>query len=453
MIRFTRDRSFYRLLLVLAIPITLQNTVTFAVGFADNLMIGTLGEYAIGGVYLGNQTQTFLQFAVGGFTSAALILSAQYWGRKDTDSIKKIMSITTWLCVVTGLLMTFLSFLFPQWLLSLFTNDERVIAEGVGYLRIVCWSYVFFCLSQMLITAMRSVEAVKIGLVNSLIALVVNISLNYVFIFGKLGFPAMGVKGAALATCIARLVEVGVVVIYVVRIDQKLRMGIRDFFLFDKKLMRDLFVYGAPVLGGQIVWAINQLSQSSIIGHMSAEAIASVSIAGMLNSMLFMLVLGLSAALGIITGMTVGAGKYEKMKEYSYSAQIIFMAVGIVMGALVFLFKDTFISLYRLEEATQKVAEQFMIVLSIAMVGRCYQAPCLAGLVKAGGDTGFVFKNDTIFVFGVVLPSALIAQSVFHAPAWVVYACLQSDQILKCFVAVVKINKFNWMRNLTNSAS
>ena len=450
---FVRDRSFYSRLVVLAIPIALQNFVTFAVSFADNLMIGRLGEFAIGGVYMGNQIQTFLQYAVNGVGNALLVLAAQYWGRRDTASIRRMTAVCLRICMAVGILLTLAAFFFTDPLLRLFTEDANVLAEGRDYLRIVCWSYLFFCISQLLINAVRSVEIVRIGLVVSCAALVTNVSLNYVMIFGHLGFPAMGVRGAAIATLISRIVEAGIMIVFVLRIDQKLRFRVRDLFLRGGDLLRDLLRYGTPVLAGQIVWAINNLAQSAIIGHMSAEAIASVSVAGMLNTLLFMTVLGLSAALGIITGKTVGAGKYETMRQYAVTAQVLFALIGVVMGGLLYLLRDVFLSLYTLEPETITVARQFLTVLAVAMVGRCYQATCLSGLVKAGGDTSFVFKNDTIFVFLVVLPSAILAQKVFHAAPWVVYSCLLSDQILKCFVAIVKINSFNWMKNLTRDTA
>ena len=445
----TKDRSFYKSLILLAIPIALQNFISFAVNFADNLMIGRLGEYVIGGVYMGNQIQTFLQFAVNGIGSALLILAAQYWGKRDTSSIRRLTAMCLRICTCLGILLSVFSFLFPRVILRIFTKEELVIEQAIIYLRIVCWSYIFFCISQLLINAMRSVETVRIGLVISIITLFVNIGLNYVLIFGKLGFPALGIRGAAIATLISRIVEAAVMVIYVFFIDKKLLFKAKHIFLSGGGLFRDLVRYGAPVLGGQVVWAINTLAQSAIIGHMSAEAIASVSVAGNLNTLLYMVVLGLSAALGIITGKTVGAGKYDLMKEYAKTAQILFAVIGWVMGLLLFLLRTPFLSLYDLEPETIAVARQFLNVLAVAMVGRCYQATCLAGLVKAGGDVSFVFKNDTIFVFLVVLPAGFIAQNVFHAPAWVVYSCLLSDQILKCFVAVWKINSFNWIKNLT----
>ena len=446
---FTRDKSFYHSLIILAIPIALQNFIAYAVNFADNLMIGRLGEYAISGVYMGNQIQTLLQFAAAGITGSLVVMGAQYWGKKDTDSICRLTGLSVRIALLLGIIVTLAAWLFPGRILGLFTNDGKVIEEGISYLRIVCWSYMFFCFSQTLIAAMQSVETVRIGMYLSIITLFTNISLNYILIFGKLGLPALGIRGAAIATVISRAVEALVMLIYILFIDRKLSFKIRDFFRSGGGLLKDLLRYGAPIFAGQVVWGINNLAQSAIIGHMSAEAISSISIAGNINSLLFMAVLGLGAALGIITGKTVGAGQYETMKQYAVTAQAIFAAIGFLMCFLLLVLRRPYLALYELSPETIKIANQFMIVLAVAMIGRCYQGICLTGLVKAGGQTDFVFKMDTFFVFVILLPSALIAQNIFHAPAWVVYSCLQCDQVLKCFVALVKINRFDWMKNLT----
>jgi len=437
------------MLIKLALPITLQNLITFAVTFADGLMVGTLGENVISGVHMGNQIQTLLQFFVGGFEQGMLILAAQYWGRKDTESIKCVFATAFRICVGAGLVITLAVLLFPETIIGLFTSDPGVVAEAVKYVRIVCFSYVFFCTTQMLISAMRSVEQAKVGMYISLVALVVNVSLNYIFIFGKLGIAPMGIRGAALATLISRIIETTVALCYVLFVDKKLNLRPSVLLRFNAILRRDLFKYGTPVLLGQIVWAVNMLSASAIIGHMDAAAITAVSITAQLNNMLFMGIMGLGAGLGILTGKTVGAGQEEKMKEYAYTAQILFALLGVITGIVIFSLRGWFSGLYNITEETRAVTLQFMLVNAVSSVGRAYQATCLSGLVKAGGDVGFVFRNDTLFVFLVVLPSAIIAKDVFHAPAWVVYACLMCDQILKCFVAVVKINRFNWMKNLT----
>ena len=445
---FTKDRSFYRSLVTLAVPISLQNLVTFAVSFADNVMIGSLGDDAISGVYIGGQLQSVLQMFVGGIEGAILILAAQYWGKKDTQSIRKVVSIGIKFALAVGLLSSLVAVLFPQWVIRAFTTEPGVIQEGAAYVQIVGFTYLFFSVSQVMIAAMRSVETARIGLYISCMALVINVCLNYVFIFGHFGFPAMGVRGAALATLVSRILEMCVGVGYVLFVDKKLRFGLKDLLHTDRQLLRDFIRYGLPVIGGQVVWAINSLANTKILGYYSAGVIAAASITGMLHNLVYVWMNGMSSAVGIITGKTVGAGQYEKMKEYSKTVQMIFLFVGLISGAAVFLARDGFISLYNASPEARAYSRQFINVISVTIIGTCYQAACLFGLVKSGGDISFVFKNDTIFVFLVVIPSSLLAMWL-GAPPWVVFACLKCDQILKCFVAIVKINRYNWMKNLT----
>ena len=445
---FTKDRSFYRSLVTLAVPISLQNLITFGVNFADNLMIGSLGDNAISGVYVGGQLQSVVQMFVGGIEGAILILAAQYWGKRDTASIRKVVSIGVKFALGVGILASLVAVLFPQWVIRAFTQEPGVIQEGAAYVQIVGFTYLFFSVSQVMIAAMRSVETAKVGLYISCMALVVNVCLNYVFIFGRLGFPAMGVRGAALATLVSRIMEMCVGIGYVFFVDRKLRLSVRDLLHTDRQLLRDFVRYGLPVIGGQVVWSVNSLANTKILGCYSAGVIAAASITGMLHNLIYVWMNGLSSAVGISTGKTVGAGQYEKMKEYSKTVQMIFLFVGLISGAVVFLFRDGFISLYSASAEAQVYARQFINVISVTIIGTCYQAACLFGLVKSGGDISFVFKNDTIFVFLVVIPSALIAMWL-GAPPWVVFACLKCDQILKCFVAIVKINRYNWMKNLT----
>ena len=449
---FTKDRSFYKTLFALAVPISLQNLITFAVNFADNLMIGSLGDDAISGVYVANQLQTVVQMFVAGIEGAILILAAQYWGKRDSSSIRKVVSVGMKFALGVGLLATLSAVLFPEWIIRAFTQEPGVIREVAAYVQIVGFTYLFFSVSQVMIAAMRSVETAKIGLYISCMALVVNVGLNYVLIFGHLGFPAMGVRGAAIATLISRILEMCVSTGYVFFVDKKLRFTLMDLLHTDRQLLWDFIRYGLPIIGGQVVWAVNSLANTKILGCYSAGVIAATSITGMLHNLVYVWMNGMSSAVGIITGKTVGAGLYDKMKEYAKTVQVIFLIVGLVSGAAVFLAGDGFISLYNASPEAQEYSRQFINVISVTIIGTCYQAACLFGLVKSGGDISFVFKNDTIFVFLVVLPSSLLAMWL-GAPPWVVFACLKCDQIFKCFVALVKINRYNWMKNLTRDAS
>ncbi len=447
---WVRDPAFYRTLCLLAVPMVLQNLITFGVIFSDNVMVGRLGDAAIAGLYMGSLVQTVLQIVIAGVESAVLILAAQYWGRQDCGRIKDVISIGMRLALIGTLAVTLASGLFPRQIIRILTPDEGAIREGAAYLQLVSISYLFFCASQLLIIAMRSVEIVRIGLINSVTAFCVNVFLNYVLIFGKFGLPAMGVRGAALATVISRLVEFAVVWYFVSRVDRRLQLCGRDFLRWDRDIFRDLIKYGTPLVLGQLVWAANNIGQSAIIGQLQATAITAASITGMFDRLLWMGTWGIAAATGVMVGKAIGAGEYARVRQYAKTMQVVFLAIGLGSAVLVYFGHRIFLSFYVLSPDAYQMTQQFMLVLAVAIIGRCYQAPALFGLVKAGGDTAFMFKNDLFWVCCWVLPGAALALYL-RAPAWLVFAVLLSDQITKCFVALVKINRFNWMRNLTRA--
>ncbi|MBQ8508413.1 MAG: MATE family efflux transporter [Clostridia bacterium] len=447
---FTKDRTFYRSLVTLAIPIMLQNLITFSVGFADNLMIGSLGDSAVSGVYMGNQIQTVLQVFSGGIEAGILLLAAQYWGKRDTEHIRRVVAIGMWCSIIAGFIFSTVCTLFPRQVISLFTNEASVIDMGVEYLSVICYSYLFFCITQALIAAMRSVESARIGMLVSLASLVIDVALNYLLIFGKLGFPAMGVKGAAIATLIARICETAIMVIYVRVIDKKLCFRFNKLWKIDNVLLRDYIRCDLPLVGGQLVWGCNLMANSIILGHFTESVITAASLANTLNSLMYVSMNGMSSAVGIIIGKKVGAGETARIREYSNTVQMLFLGLGLVTSGLFRLIGDPFIGLYAISDEAVGYARQFIDVLCVTCIGTCYQAACLFGLVKSGGDVSFVFKNDTIHVFGVVIPSAIIT-SLLGCPAWVVFLCLKSDQLLKCIPAFFKIRKYDWMKNLTVS--
>jgi len=446
-----REKSFYKNLVTLALPIMFQNVISFGINFADNVMVGKLGDKAIAGVYLGGQIQLFLSLLLLGIEGSIMVPATQYWGRRDQKSIRDIIAIGVRFALVFGIIFCIGSFLFTDSILRLFTSDETVIAEGAKFLKVAAFSFLFFSISQSLISSMRSVEMVSIGFYISVISLIIDVFFNYVFIYGNFGAPALGAAGSALATLISRVGEATAMIIYVFKIDRRVRVKFDDFFHINTVLLKDFIRYGAPIIAGQVVWSVNNLTQSWIIGNISPEALAAVSVSNNLFSLANIGMAGFSSAIGIMTGKTVGAGNFDLMKLYAKTVQVFMLALGVFCGIIIFACRSLFISMYNLGPETIRLTGQFLDVLAVMIVGTTYQAGCLAGLVKAGGDTAFVFKNDTIFVFLVVLPSALIALFVFHSSAWIVFACMKCDQILKCFVAVVKINRFKWMKNLTRA--
>jgi putative MATE family efflux protein len=437
------------MLLRLALPISLQNLITFMVNFADNLMVGRLGDLTISGVFIGNQVHTLLQVIMKGIGTALVVLAAQHWGKGDTKSIRSLSAICFWAAVAAGVIFTLVASMFTVPLAGLISNRQEVIDTAVPYLRITGFSFIFFAVSWILIASLRSVENVRFGMNIALLTLCVNISLNYILIFGKLGFPAIGITGAAIATLLSRIIECAVVVVYVFAFEKRIRLKIKNFFSPEKVFIHNLLKYGSPIVTGEIVWAINVFAYTAIVGRFNASTIASFNITGMMNNLVFIWMQGLAAAVGLMTGKKVGAGETaETLKHYAYQVQFFFLCVGLVTGLVVFFTKDVLIPFYNVSPEAAADSRLLMIVLSFTIVGTAYNNTTLFGLVKSGGNISFVFKNDTIFVFLIVIPSAVIALHM-NAPVWLVFLCLKCDQILKCFVAAVVVNRFGWIKNLT----
>ena len=454
MARIVRERSFYKNLLMLTLPIALQNIITYLVTLADNIMVGSLGETTLSGVYMANQVMSFIQMLVIGLSTSCTVLATQYWGKRDTKSVCSIAAITLRFAIVIALAAWAVVFFFPGRVVSLFTNEPAVIKEGVVYIRIICFTYIFFVLTNVLIAVMRSVENVRIGMIVSLSTLVVNVSLNWLLIFGHWGFPRLGIRGAAIATLTARIIETLIMIVYVRKIDKKLRFRFRELLSTNRLLRKDYIKYGLPVIAGDVIWGLNTATQGAIIGRLGETAMASVSIAGTIFQIAAVAVYGLAGASAIVIGKTVGSGDYERVKDYSKTLQFVFLGLGLISGGVLYATRGLWLSIYGdMTPETIKMANQLLTVLAVTLVGTAYQMSSLTGIVRAGGATHFVFVNDTIFVWGVVIPSALIAAFVFHAEPWVVYACLKCDQILKCFVAVVKVNRYKWIKQLTREQS
>ncbi|NMA85052.1 MAG: MATE family efflux transporter [Epulopiscium sp.] len=443
------QKGLYKRVLFLAIPMALQNIITFSIGLADNLMVGSLGEFALSGAFVVNQVQNLLHMLVMGLGAAMTVLVTQYWGKKDLDSIKIILGIALKSSIVAGIALFLATSLFPNQIIKLFSYETEVITEGLKYLNIIRFTYVFFCITQVLIASMRCIETVKVGMYISLVTFVINVSLNWVFIFGHLGAPALGIEGAAIATLIARIVETFLIIIYVRFMDSKLNFRFKDLLKNNLVLVKDFFKYGTPIISGDVLWGLNIAVQGAIIGRLGATALASVSIANTVFSIVGVAVYGTAGASAVVIGQTVGLGEYDTVKEYAKKLQILFLIIGIFSGFTLFVVKDYVLLLYNVSEETIFMATQFLTVLSITIVGTSYQMSSLTGIVRAGGSIHFVLINDLIFVWLVVIPSALIAAFVFHAPPVIVFFCLKSDQILKCAVAVVKVNRFTWIKNLT----
>ena len=446
---FVKDKAFYRSFFSMAAVIAMPNLITYAVNLADNVMIGGYSQDALSGVAMVNQIQFLLQMVVMGIGSGITVLGAQYWGKKLSDPIRRITSVGMVLSLMASAAMMAVVYFFPTQTLSILTDEQAVIAEGIKYIKIICFSYILFGITQIFLAALRSVETVRIGFVVTSIALVFNVVLNYGLIYGRLGLPEMGVEGAALATLIARIVEFLIVTVYTLFLDKKIRWKIRDMLHLDKQLFRDYIRVGLPLILSNSIWGLAMSAQTAILGRLGSDTIAANSIATTIFQVVSVVAYGSANASGVVIGKTVGSGDIGLVKAYGTTLQIIYLIIGVISGAVLWSCRDFIISLYSITPETEVLARQFIGILSITIVGTSYQVACLTGIVTGGGDTRFVLINDLIHQWLVVIPAAFLSAFVFQAPIWVTFLCLKSDQILKCFVAVVKVNRYRFIRVLT----
>lgn len=446
---FTRDRSFYAIFSRLLVVISLQQLAALGVNMVDNIMLGTYTELALSGATLVNQLQFVLQQLTAGIGIGIVVLASQYWGQKRTGPIKQIINIGIKIGLVVGIIFFAAAKLLPHFLLSLFTNDETVIAEGMRYLEIICWTYLIFSVSNALVYALQSVETAIVGTVMSVSTIIINMCLNYCFIYGNFGAPEMGVRGAALATLISRCVELIIILVYILFMDKKLKAKLSELLRFDFFYLRDFVKVATPVVLSGALWGVAQAAQTAVLGHIGATVIAANSIAVIIFQIFAVVGMSCANVGSVVMGKTIGEGKLNKVRSYSKTMQAIFLILGVVSGAMLFICKDFIVSFYTVSEETKTLALQFITVLSISTVGTCYEYPVESGIIAGGGYTQYQAWVDNLFMWLFTIPSAVLSAFVFNFPPVVTFCFLKADQLLKCIPNSITCNRYRWVKILT----
>ena len=444
-----REKGFYKWFFALCASIALQGIITFVVNFTDNLMIGIYNQSSMSGVALVNQIQYLLLQISSGIATGVVVLTAQYWGKGETEPIRRIIALGMKFALLTGAFFTFITYFYPAQCLSLLTNEAGIIEQGVEYLTYISFTFFVFTFSNTLILSYRSVESTKIAPIAALCSLIVNVILNYMLIFGNFGFPEMGAKGAGLATLLARLVEMVIVIVYVKIGDKKLRIRFLDWLKMDWEYLGDYLRISLPVVAASATWGIGQFLQTSILGHVGASAIAANSISSTMFQTSTVFFRATSGASAIIIGKTIGAGQMDKIRTYSRTLQLIFLGFGVISALIIMLLRGFIIDYYTLTPEARSLTRTFMLILAITVVGTSYEYPVMAGIIQSGGDTKYGMIVDTAFIFLFTLPLAYISAFVFHWPAEVTFMFLKSDQIVKCLPHGIKVNRYRWIRVLT----
>ncbi len=445
----TRDSSFYKSIFSISLPIATQNLITFAISMVDTIMLGRLGEISLSASAIGNNIFFILAVIIFGVGSASSVMGAQYFGKKDIKSIHKIMAIMYRICLLLAIFFTFISFFFSKQLISIFTDDKLVIVEGASYLRIISLGYILYALTSCTITILRSVKTIKISLLVYSVALVVNIFLNWVLIFGNLGFPALGVAGAAIATVLSRCSEILVILIFMSKFESKIKFKFKHLKLLDKVMFKDFIKVSTPIILNEFFWAIGSSMICIIVARMGTNVVAANSINNVVNQFATLFIHGLSSASSVIIGNTVGEGDKKKVMEYANTICVLSIFMGILAGLTIYFLRPIAVNLYNISDDTKAIACEIMIATSIVSIFRALSANILMGILRGGGDNRFVFWLEMSFLWFIAIPLGFIAAFVLKLPIVLVFLIIRSDEILKSFIGAFRVIRGKWIHDVT----
>ena len=443
-------KNFYRNFLKLCSMLVLQNVVTLSVNLADNIMLGAFSETALSGVTTVNQVQFVFQQLLMALGDGLVIFGSQYWGKKETKPVRKISAWAMCTGIFIALILFILASFFPRQLLGLFTTDQTIIEAGLSYLAIIRFTYFFFAVTQILLATLRCVEIAGIAFGLSVMTLIINCSINWILIYGHFGAPRMGAAGAAVGTLTARIAEICVLITYISKKQSWIGIRIQDYLQADWKFGRKYYKVVCPLLVIQGLWGVNTALQTAILGHMTAAAIAANSAASNLFLMVKSAAVGAASAASVTMGKTIGSGDLKLAKLYSKKLQKLFVVMGIICGVLLFFIRIPVLSLYQFSPETREMANTFLMIFSVVMVGMSYQMPTNGGIIRGSGSIAYSMKVDLISTWAIVIPLSMFMAFVVKASPAIVVCCLNADQIFKCVPAFLKCNYGHWIKTMTN---
>lgn len=442
------NASFSRNLLRLAVPIVLQNLVTTAVSSADVIMLGFVSQDALAAGSLASQIMFILNLVYSGISSGVIMLAAQYWGKQDTLTIERIMGIGMRISILISTVFFILAFFFPALLMRIFTNDMQLVSTGIPYLKIVSFSYLFMSISQVYLCTMRTIERVIFATAANASALLLNILLNAVFIFGLLGAPKMGIAGVALATTIARGIEFVICMLDALKF-KTIRFRPSTIFERHKLLFADFMKYSLPAFGNEVSWGLAFSMYSVIMGHLGSDIVAANAVVVVARNLGTVACFGIANAGAILLGKSIGAGLMETVKaDASKFCKITFIS-GMIGGIFIFLLRPLFMNMADLTATAQGYLNIMLFINMYYVLGQAMNTAVICGVFRSGGDSKWGFICDTIDMWGYAVPMGFFTAFVLKLPPMWVYFIICTDEFVKIPFVYKHYKSYTWLKNIT----
>ncbi len=441
-------KTFYKDLRNVVQPMAIQNLISSAVNSADVIMLGYIGQTAIAASSLAGNVAFILFMISTGLSSGLVMLGAQYWGKKDTESIKTLLGIGLRICCTVEIIVALIAAFYPRILMLIFTKDEALIIEGCKYLRAASFSYVCLSFSQMFQAGFKSIERVKIVTITSTTSLFLNIGLNAVFIFGLLGIPKMGITGVGIATSIARFIEMVICFIYAGR-QKDVHFSVSCVFRRNPLLTRDFIRYSMPAVGNELVWGAAFAMYSVIMGHLGEDIVAANSVVNTVRQLGSVLCFGMAYGGAIVVGKYMGAGNMDVAERNASRLARVTIFSGVLGAVLLLCMYPVLPYIADLNETAAHYRNVLLFINSYSLIGASINTVLICGIFRAGGDSKFGFIADCINMWAVSVPLGLLAAFVFKLPPLWVYFILFLDEFEKMPFVIRHYYKKGWLRNIT----
>ena len=440
-------KEIVKQMLKIGIPVAAQNLVSVLVNMLDTIMIGSVGEAQLGAINQVNSLYLFYNMFVWGISMGTVVITSRYWGMKKTEPIKDMIGFAMRINIIAGLLLSLVTLTVPEVVMRIFAKDPEVIAYGIEYLRIMGWFYIFPAISTTYLSNIRAIRNVKISVAVYTVSCLTNLVLNWVLIYGNLGAPRLEVTGAAIATAISKTLEVIIVLIYMYKFEHVLEFRLTSIFAKTKKYMHSFIKFGIPVFCSEFIWGFGMTMQSAILGQYSKEFLAAYSLVLVILDLSTVAMCGFSNASLILMGNMIGAGDDKEAKKWSKVFVFGGIGVGLFMAAVVLIIRPFAPGFIECTDITANYIKQMLIVC--AYVDFCYGMSWNlgAGVLRAGGDTGFVAKIDigsAIFMKGVL---GAICGLLLKLDPLLVMIIVCSDECIKAILFLLRYIKGNWLRH------
>lgn len=448
---FVRDKRFYTTLMAFALPIAAQSLITVGVNMADNIMLGQLGETPMSGVTLANNFISIYQIMCMGLGMGACVLTSRFFGMRDQKSLRKTVVLMFRLEFVIATVFSAVTALAPGAVMGIFTPEAEVAAVGIGYLliSIPCYYLNGYAVTTSLI--LRSVGKATIPLISSAISFFINIFFNWVFIFGRLGAPAMGANGAALGTLIARIVEFSVIVGYLFLGDRNIQLRIRDLAMNVRDLVGEYIRISILVLVSDTLLGLGNSAIAIVMGHIGAAFVAANSITTVVMQLATVVIQGISQASCTMTGITLGQGDTDKAREQGATFAALGFLLGLFGCALILLLREPIIGAYNITEETRGLARQLMDAVAVVILFQSANSILTKGVLRGGGDTKFLMVADILFLWVCSIPLGALAGFVFRWPGFWIYIMLKIDQFIKAVWCLFRLKSGKWIKAIKSA--